>query len=301
MTEHSTINQCPNCGHQADENFCPKCGQETHLHRETFGGMVLHFIAHYFHYDSKFRQTLKKLLFAPGALTIAYLKKQRMRYIPPISLYIFVSAVFFIAVLVNPDKILKAHKGEITFRNHPAPSDDSVKHLKVIQDKKLHGVTPWYQYDPNRDTANFMHSLVLHGEKIDEETNGNMGAYLLEHLYHALPKVFFFMIPLMALLLRLILYRKDIIFSETSVFSLHYHSFVFTLFILLYLPLINRIPYLWLILVIIACFYLVLALRKVYQIRLFKAVLYSLLIGLVYVVFLIIALITDFLLIVFLA
>src|SRR5690349_6105601 len=89
---------CPNCGYHADRNYCAQCGQPTHLHEESFWGMVMHFVGHYFHYDSKFWKTLVTLWFKPGVLTQAYLQKQRMRFIPPISLYIFITAVFFLVM-----------------------------------------------------------------------------------------------------------------------------------------------------------------------------------------------------------
>src|SRR6185437_12290735 len=45
---------------------------------------------------NKFWITLKTLIIHPGRLDIAYYKKQRTRYIQPISLYIFISVTFFI-------------------------------------------------------------------------------------------------------------------------------------------------------------------------------------------------------------
>ena len=90
---HNEEKRCPNCGHIADLNYCPQCGQATHLHKDTFWGMVVHFVGHYFHYDSKFWQTLKDLVKHPGKLTVAYWEKKRARYLPPISLYIFVRCV----------------------------------------------------------------------------------------------------------------------------------------------------------------------------------------------------------------
>jgi len=87
---------CPNCGSVASGNYCPQCGQETHLHKDTFLGMIAHFVEHYFHYDSKFWKTLKTLLFYPGKLTLEYRAKRRQRYISPISLYIFVTVIFFL-------------------------------------------------------------------------------------------------------------------------------------------------------------------------------------------------------------
>ena len=75
--------RCPNCGYPATGNYCASCGQQNHLHKDTFWGLISHFTAHYFHYDSKFWKTIKALIFSPGTLTLAYQQKKRQRYIPP--------------------------------------------------------------------------------------------------------------------------------------------------------------------------------------------------------------------------
>ncbi|RZL12202.1 MAG: DUF3667 domain-containing protein, partial [Pedobacter sp.] len=61
-----------------------------------------HSIAHYFHFDNKFFQTLKPLITKPGIVTLDYLAGKRARYINPVSMYIFVSIVYFI--VVSPPK-----------------------------------------------------------------------------------------------------------------------------------------------------------------------------------------------------
>ncbi|RYY20354.1 MAG: DUF3667 domain-containing protein, partial [Chitinophagaceae bacterium] len=112
--DHPESITCPNCGFQAERNFCAECGQATHLHKETFVGLVLHFIAHYFHFESKFWVTVKHLISRPGSLTLAYINKKRASFIPPISLYIFISAVFFLLMfLMLPGQMESEDKKEV--------------------------------------------------------------------------------------------------------------------------------------------------------------------------------------------
>ncbi|HEY1024607.1 MAG TPA: DUF3667 domain-containing protein, partial [Sphingobacteriaceae bacterium] len=54
--------------------------------------------SHYFHFDSKFFYTLRPLLTEPGRLTMEYLAGRRMRFLHPVSMYIFVSIVYFLVV-----------------------------------------------------------------------------------------------------------------------------------------------------------------------------------------------------------
>jgi len=81
---------CPNCGTHASGNYCYECGQSNHLHRDTFGGLILHFFEHYFHYDNKFWQTIRTLLFKPGELNCSLLEATAYAiYIACIVVYIY--------------------------------------------------------------------------------------------------------------------------------------------------------------------------------------------------------------------
>jgi hypothetical protein len=89
---------CLNCGHHVEEHYCTHCGQPNLELKEPFWHFIGHSIGHYFHFDSKFFHTLVPLLTKPGQITLDYLAGKRARYIHPVSLYIFVSIIYFIIV-----------------------------------------------------------------------------------------------------------------------------------------------------------------------------------------------------------
>ncbi|RZK80295.1 MAG: DUF3667 domain-containing protein [Pedobacter sp.] len=89
---------CLNCGFHVDEHYCSRCGQPNVELKESFWTFIAHSIAHYFHFDSKFFQTLTPLLTKPGLVTLDYIAGRRARYINPVNLYIFVSIVYFLVV-----------------------------------------------------------------------------------------------------------------------------------------------------------------------------------------------------------
>lgn len=89
---------CLNCGYLVEKHYCTQCGQPNLELKEPFWGFISHSIGHYFHFDSKFFHTLIPLLTKPGQLTLDYLAGKRARYIHPVSLYIFVSIVYFLIV-----------------------------------------------------------------------------------------------------------------------------------------------------------------------------------------------------------
>jgi Protein of unknown function (DUF3667) len=101
---------CLNCGTIVQGKYCHVCGQENIVPRESFGTLVLHFFSDITHFDSKFLDTLKYLLFRPGFLSKEHLKGRRSRYLNPIRMYLFTSAIFFLiffSLLLNPKSAIK--------------------------------------------------------------------------------------------------------------------------------------------------------------------------------------------------
>lgn len=276
---HETI-ICPNCGYHATYNYCAECGQETHLHKDTFVGLVGHFASHYFHYDSKFWKTMKLLWFHPGALTIAYWKKQRNRFIPPISLYIFISFVFFFCLSIFA--VSPSHK--LSVEQVQEERADSIKSAQLAVKMRI-------KDSLHRHTA--LHAvgktLASAGQNMQELGHEGMESKEMgEHIMHMFPKMFFFMIPLMAFILKLLFFRrKDIYFVDHAVFSLHYHSFWFSAMLLTSIEnfgsqLLSKT--LAVISVSLTFIYLIAAIRKAYRTGWFKSVLYALGISVIYVI-----------------
>jgi hypothetical protein len=87
---------CLNCGTLVHGRFCHVCGQENLVPHQSFGHLVKHFIYDLFHFDGKFFDTLRNLLFRPGYVPAHYIQGKRMRYLDPIRMYLFTSAVFFL-------------------------------------------------------------------------------------------------------------------------------------------------------------------------------------------------------------
>ncbi|ATP56587.1 hypothetical protein CPT03_08930 [Pedobacter ginsengisoli] len=112
---------CLNCGQTVEKHYCSNCGQANLELKENFWQFISHSIAHYFHFDNKFFQTLSPLLTKPGQVTLDYLAGKRARYINPVSMYIFVSIVYFIVV---PNKL--EHKSD-AIEIHSSASKDSGK------------------------------------------------------------------------------------------------------------------------------------------------------------------------------
>ena len=165
--------RCLNCESLLDEKFkfCPECGQDTEDTASSIGGFIKHFLNDYFTFDSKIIRSFTPLLFKPGFLTEEFFEGRRVRYIPPLRMYIFVSVVFFLVL-------------SLLGGSHEAMPDE------------------------------------------DRFWNDFFGSFL--------PKVFFVLLPMFALILFGLYARRKISYVKHFVFSLHFHAFLFIL-ILVYL------------------------------------------------------------------
>ena len=89
---------CLNCGAQVQGRYCHVCGQENTEPHESFWALIQHFVFDLFHFDGKFFESVKYLLFRPGFLTKEYMRGRRLAYLNPIRMYIFTSAIFFLII-----------------------------------------------------------------------------------------------------------------------------------------------------------------------------------------------------------
>lgn len=168
---------CLNCGRHVEKHYCSDCGQPNLELKENFWQFITHSIAHYFHFDNKFFQTLKPLLTQPGQVTLDYLAGKRARYINPVNMYIFVSIVYF---LVVPHALEKNEEYEYT-TEQTAGKDKLQRHRDINKelDKDLTGVIPNVAKEAIKDEISkiefkkltyieqkqFIDSLVLQNEK----------------------------------------------------------------------------------------------------------------------------------------
>lgn len=95
---------CLNCGKIVEERFCTHCGQENLEPVESVGHLINHFFEDLTHFDGKFFITVKDLIIRPGFLTREYVAGRRTTYLNPIRMYIFISAMFFLALFAGSEE-----------------------------------------------------------------------------------------------------------------------------------------------------------------------------------------------------
>ncbi|MGI9262408.1 MAG: DUF4286 family protein [Woeseiaceae bacterium] len=93
---------CLNCGTTLAGQYCGNCGQRAQsrlisiweLVRDAFGDLL--------ELDSRLWRTLIPLTVRPGMLTRDYLEGRRARYMPPFRTYLVLSIVFFLVAFFDP-------------------------------------------------------------------------------------------------------------------------------------------------------------------------------------------------------
>jgi len=94
--------RCLNCGAALRGQYCGNCGQRARGRLISLWELVRDAFGDLFELDSRLWQTLIPLLIRPGRLTHDYLAGRRARYMPPFRMYLVLSLIFFVVAFFNP-------------------------------------------------------------------------------------------------------------------------------------------------------------------------------------------------------
>ena len=227
MSKHGKLREnkrCESCGHYVDERFCPECGQENIETRQPFHYLFTISIEDFVHYDGRFWKTIQYLLFRPARLTKVYLSGKRNHYVPPVTLYIFISFITFFVPSLLPDK--NGEKEAIAI-NINAPKDNKKEEAPHLT---INNAENNKQNDSLKSNEN-----EEWGDKINKEK-------LKERIIHDFPKAIFLYMPVFAFWLWLFHNKKKWYYFDHGIFTLHYFSFIL-LSILLYIVLYRTYSY----------------------------------------------------------
>lgn len=92
-----TARRCENCGEALRGEYCHACGQHAHNPLRSLKHAIEDVFESFWHLDGRVFRTLRELL-SPGRVAINYLAGRRVRYVPPLRLFVVLSVLtFFIA------------------------------------------------------------------------------------------------------------------------------------------------------------------------------------------------------------
>ncbi|MEZ5021916.1 MAG: DUF3667 domain-containing protein [Chitinophagales bacterium] len=295
----SSLYKCPNCEKFYDKDFqyCPHCGQKHEENVFTLKELLSDFLGSLISFDSKAFNSLPKLIFRPGKLTVDYLKGKRASNLSPFRMYLFFSVVLFLLLplIIQEDKLIKVNE-EVTVRNAKKDLNnvfltiqDSIEANFEEEDlQEVQGVPGMtFSLDDSTNLKNWKTAvnLIENGATIQTavdsvfsdkgrlakftikqalKVNAKKGIGLMGVFLNSLSYSLFLFLPLFALILKLLYVRRNRYYVEHVIFSLHLFSFLFfTLIILVLLRLLSLHIPLWIIGSLILL-YLYFALKRAY-------------------------------------
>jgi hypothetical protein len=276
---------CLNCDAKLHGEFCARCGQRNNSISASLRSLAGEFADEYLSFDARIFRSLVALFFRPGYLTRQYLIGRRERYVRPLRLYIVGSLIFFFAVpfVLRVDFAGERSLGDLLRQQiaddgdspRPPPAVD-VSGAPAAADAAAAGVETGAPdaapYDPlaglgSVSIAGHTVSLRERAERIAAMTPQQLIDTALAGIERYLPRIMFVLLPVFALLLKVLYVRRPWYYAEHFIFSLHVHAFAFGLFFLvLVLPSGGWIS----VLVLWGIVYLAVAMQRVYRQSIWK-------------------------------
>jgi len=278
-----------NCGHEAKGIYCPNCGQK----HEDIDKPVKEFLSELvgmINFDASFFQTIGPFLFKPGFLSSEYLSGKRRKYLSPVRLYLFLSVIFFFVsrIYFDPDK---SYPG----LNYTIGSDST--ETEILTDSAALA----FLKNDSLFNAPEADSILL--DSIDIERNrklresiikaGENQSLLLSDMLNFSSYALFILMPVFALLLKLLYIRRKQRYIRHLIFSINMHSFgllVMTLVFSLHILFKSLGTYPGILMLSIPIYFIA-GMKRYYMQNYFKTIAKTLILALVYSILVIITLV----------
>jgi hypothetical protein len=253
---------CRNCDAALFGPFCSNCGQRDSEYSVSLPVLAREFADEYLSFDSRLFRSILFLLVRPGFLTRQYLVGRRERYVRPLRLYIVASLLFFLViplmVRVNIEEgrnLRQLFQAEVL--DDPAAAG--------LGGDTLAAAPPQMTPIPDLGTlqvGRMRYSITEHLERLSGMTPQQLFETAFAGFEKYLPRMMFVLLPVFALILKLLYLRRRWFYAEHFIFALHFHAFAFAVFFLL----ITLPANVWTAgLVLWSIVYLAVAMRKVYK------------------------------------
>jgi hypothetical protein len=261
----------------------------------SFGELVKDFFVNYFSFDTKFVRSIKPFLIQPGELTKLFIAGKRASYVNPLRLYIIISVIFFfLSTLYIKESVtfVGASNGdEVEMELSDAIKEEGggdTTRASLLAFQTIKEVLE----DESLTNQQAMDSLSnMGGIKIDSTFMGNIFfsqmrkvarqdlEIFLAYVMQNMPVMMFLLLPIYALLLKLLYIRRNVLYVKHLIHGVHLHAFTFFLLTLMLvlslvfetLPVLNE--WLQMILFLLLFVYIYASMLRVYQQGWFKTLL----------------------------
>jgi len=283
------LKECQNCGYKDRGNFCSNCGQSfTALDRPMKD--ILAEVGDIANFDSRIFRSIPPFLFKPGFLTREYLAGKRKKYMSPFRLYILMSLLFFFLAQATSKKITEAGDDWLVINTDTTDTgvrDDSLA-IELLKNDSVF-MADLDSTDLNKSIRKAKRRKRLREGAIDALTNKTI---FLQNFYRTISYVLFLLMPVFALLLRLLYIRRRVFYIEHLMFSINMHSFillVFSIMIILGQIVKEHTGYVAFMFILIPVYFTA-GMKRFYQQALWKIILKELILGGIYFIVLLFSL-----------
>lgn len=216
---------CQNCNAELHGEYCSSCGQRDKEVHIPIKEIVSEFIEILPVFDERLLRSMKLFLFKPGKLTFEYLSGRRKTYISPFKLYFIISFVYFLIGSFNMSESKQELREQLMIGDSVQTRTHSDTTVLAIKNPNS-GVT--FSINNREPIERMFGNKFIDGFKTGQKNPHEFFERIREHL----PKILFLLLPVFALLLKLIYVRSKILYIQHLIFSFYFHSFIF--FILLF-------------------------------------------------------------------
>ncbi len=234
------LRPCLNCGYQMQGSYCGNCGQEAKDLRRPFFKLSLEAIQSLLELDGRAFRTLFCLLFKPAFLSREYFSGRRASYTPPLRLFLIISVSFFLLVslytsIQSIDEVLRGEPAEVAVEaplldNDTVGAIDSEQDSGEIDESSLENIErfvndihlPFLSEQTNENLRTAMKAQAETNLNTLLEDPADFASGYLEYI-----TVFtLLMMPLLALIQKVLYLRTGHYYVEHLVLTLHNHAFI---------------------------------------------------------------------------
>ncbi len=255
---------CLNCGTRLRGQYCGNCGQRARSRLISLWELITDAFGDLFELDSRLWKTLVPLLRKPGKLTHDYLSGKRARFMPPFRMYLVLSLLFFLVAFFDPVADLDiAAPGEASSADE---AEAEQRRQEIFEELEAAGIGIDSDEIPEEvaeelealgdETGSL--TLSIGDREIDEDCEvtdadveeipeflrgfltkqrlkhicerlSSEPRQLFENLLDNVPAALIVLLPIMALVLKMLYPLSRHYYVEHLLFFIHFHAFFFML------------------------------------------------------------------------
>jgi hypothetical protein len=241
------VEACLNCGALLNGQYCAHCGQRARTRLISIWELVRDAVGDLFELDSRLWQTLIPLTVRPGRLTREYLLGRRARFMPPFRTYLVLSLGFFLVAFFDPGEQLGLLLDPVSTTQTERQADIR---RQVAEDLEAEGVpvpeglVPQESEDDSSNGINVSCEIEDFSDlelpqwlaqrlppdrlmEICDRVTADNGRAFVRQLVDNIPASLFILLPLMALVLKMLYPLSKRYYAEHLLFVVHFHAFLF--------------------------------------------------------------------------